>query len=270
MRTKTRYHPSGPGFFWEKLMVKRSQSPSRWSSQRPNWWSWQLVVTPAIISPNCCTLLHSTYCTYVYIYIHTHMIVWYQHISQQFKPLQWLCCISRAYVNMLFCIVLYVYVYIYIMYVLYVNHSQYSCYQSVVCRIPLMTYIKQVSIKYHYNVVNSIINHPSDHIKKMVQITLFPNGTVVVYGIGFPTLIYNHIIYTVHIYIHIYIYTIYIHIPYNIPYIYIHVSFVTCCCRMHLLRGKAHSPCAFWLVAQGQFQRDRGKISSAAIGLVGR
>jgi hypothetical protein len=53
------------------------------------------------------------------------------------------------------------------MYVLYVNHSQYSYYQSVVCRIPLMTYIKQVSIKYHYNVVNSIINHPSDHIKKM-------------------------------------------------------------------------------------------------------
>ena len=35
-------------------------------------------------------------------------------------------------------------------------------------------------------------------------------------------------------------------------------------------QGKAHSSCAFWLVAQGQFQRDRGKISSAAIGLVGR
>ena len=35
-------------------------------------------------------------------------------------------------------------------------------------------------------------------------------------------------------------------------------------------QGKAHSLCAFWLVAQGQFQRDRGKISSAAIGLVGR
>ena len=71
-----------------------------------------------------------------------------------------------------------IHTYIYIMYVLYVNHSQYSYYQSVVCRIPMMTYIKQVSIKYHYNVVNSIINHPSDHIKKkMVQITLSPNGS---------------------------------------------------------------------------------------------
>ena len=66
---------------------------------------------------------------------------------------------------------------------------------------------------------------------------------------------------TIILYVYIYIYT---YICEFCNLLLPHTPSIVSC------QGKAHSSCAFWLVAQGQFQRDRGKISSAAIGLVGR